>query len=386
MPKQIYADNAATSYPKPPTVIKAMSNYLNNIGCSPGRGAYHLGLEASRAVYSARVQLASFFNVPVPERIIFTSNITHSLNIVLKGLLASNDHVIISSMEHNAVVRPLTRLIEEREVTVTKVRCADDGTLDPEAIISSIKPETKLVMLTHASNVTGTILPITAIGEICNSRGIYFALDTAQTAGTLPLNFQDLKLDFLAFTGHKGLLGPPGIGGLCLSKRGGGILKSLIEGGTGSHSHLTTQPKELPDKFESGTLNTVGIAGLAAGVKFITENGGAAALCAKEQELLGAFLEGLHTMNKIKIYGPAETKKQTATLSLNLNGWDAGELSYLLDQRYGIMTRSGLHCAPDAHKTIGTFPHGTLRFSFGPFNSSADIELILAALKELSKL
>ncbi|MGI6097084.1 MAG: aminotransferase class V-fold PLP-dependent enzyme [Dethiobacteria bacterium] len=384
--KKLYADNAATSLPKPPQVIEATCNFLKEIGCNPGRGGYRLGLEASRMVFRARELLASFFNVDRAERVVFTSNVTHSLNILLKGLLEPGDHVVTSSMEHNAVTRPLARLGKEWKIRVTKVPCAKDGTLDPDDLRKALQRETKLVVLTHASNVTGTILPVAEIGELCASRGIYFAIDAAQTAGIIPLDFKALQLDFLAFTGHKGLLGPPGTGGLCLSERGGRALKSLMEGGTGSQSHLAQQPEELPDKLECGTLNTAGIAGLAAGVQFINEKGGPAYFQAQEGRLLSAFLDGLREIKGITTYGPGEQQKQVATVSINIEGWDAGELSYILDQEYGIMTRSGLHCAPDAHKTIGTFPKGTLRFSFGAFNTMKDIEAILEALRQLKTL
>ncbi|NLP37848.1 MAG: aminotransferase class V-fold PLP-dependent enzyme [Firmicutes bacterium] len=379
----IYADHAATTFPRPQQVVDAMVNYLCNIGCNPGRGGYGRSLDAARLVYEARTLLAEFFHVPQPEQIIFTPSVTYSLNLVLKGLLQPGDHVIVSSMEHNAVVRPLTRLATERNLQVEKLTCKPDGTLEPKQLKDALRTNTRLIVLTHASNVTGTLLPVYEIGEILAGSDIFYCLDTAQTAGTEEINFQDLNCDYLAFTGHKGLLGPPGIGGLCLSERAAACTLPLVEGGTGSRSEQVQQPELLPDKFESGTQNVPGIAGLTAGVKLVQETG-LQKIKKHKAELTAAFLDGLAGIPGIKVYGTKDAGKTTATVSLNLEGVDNGDLSFMLEQGFGIMTRSGLHCAPWAHQTIGSFPEGTLRFSFGLSSTVPEIEEIISALQTIA--
>ncbi|NLZ94121.1 MAG: aminotransferase class V-fold PLP-dependent enzyme [Firmicutes bacterium] len=381
---EIYADHAATSYPRPPQVVQAMIEYLRDIGCNPGRGGYRRSINAARMVYETRALLADFFHVPQPEQIIFTPSVTYSLNLVLKGLLAAGDHVLISSMEHNAVVRPLARLAAERGIEVERIPCNADGTMNPLQVRQALKRNTRLVVLTHASNVTGTILPVYEVGEILAKTDTLYCVDVAQTAGTEKVDFQDLQCDYLAFTGHKGLLGPPGIGGLCLSERALYVTQSLVEGGTGSRSEDENQPQFLPDKFESGTQNTPGIAGLAAGVKVITQTG-LAAVKEQKRNLTAAFLAGLSGLPAIRVYGTKDPDLTTATISINMDGIDNGDLSFMLEQGYGIMTRSGLHCAPLAHQTIGTFPFGTLRFSFGWENTAAEVEMIIQALREIIK-
>ncbi|HZK24603.1 MAG TPA: aminotransferase class V-fold PLP-dependent enzyme [Oscillospiraceae bacterium] len=382
--KEIYADHAATTFPRPPQVAEAMVSYIRDIGCSPGRGGYRRALNAARLVYETRTILADFFNVPQPEQIIFTPSVTYALNLVIKGLLTAGDHVLISSMEHNAVVRPLTRLAAERKISVERIACQADGTLEPNQIKRALRKNTRLVILTHASNVTGTIMPVYEIGEILAGTNTLYCVDAAQSAGTEEINFAELQCDYLAFTGHKGLLGPPGIGGLCLSERAAALTKPLVEGGTGSRSEEEQQPEFLPDKFESGTQNAPGIAGLAAGVKTIQQIG-LTSIKQQKEELTAAFLYGLAGLPQIQVYGTNDPSTTTATVSLNLQGVDNGDLSYLLEQGYGIMTRSGLHCAPLAHQTIGSFPVGTLRFSFGHQNTVEEVTEIILALGEIIK-
>ena len=382
--QEIYADHAATTYPRPPAVVEAMVSYLRDVGCNPGRGGYHRALNAARLVYDTRSLLVDFFHVPRSEQVVFTPSVTYALNLVIKGLLTPGDHVIISSMEHNAVVRPLTRLAAEKSIYVERIPCQTDGTLEPNQIKHALRKNTRLVILTHASNVTGTILPVYEVGEILAGTDILYCIDAAQTAGTEDLNFSDLQCDYLAFTGHKGLLGPPGIGGLCLSERAATITKPLVEGGTGSRSEEEQQPEFLPDKFESGTQNAPGIAGLAAGIKTVQQTGLTAIKQHKEM-LTAAFLEGLAALPEIQVYGTKKPAATTATVSINLHGVDNGDLSFMLEQGYGIMTRSGLHCAPSAHQTIGSFPAGTLRFSFGLQNTEAEIAEIILALREIIK-
>ena len=379
--KKVYLDNAATTSKKPEGVKNAILNYYENIGCSPGRGGYEDSIKAGRIILEARSKIANLFNVNNPEQIIFTHNITHSLNIGLKGILKNNDHVITTTMEHNSVLRPLHSLEEKGIIEVDYVQCAEDGSLDPEKIRKYIKNNTKLIVITYASNVTGTLMPVKEISKIADENDLYFILDTAQAAGLYDIDFQDLKTDILAFTGHKGLMGPPGTGGFAVSKKIAKNMDSLIEGGTGSISDKEYQPDFLPDKFESGTMNTPGIAGLKAGVEFI-EKTGLKKIRKHELKLSKKFIQGLKSNNKVKIFGPVDHKKQTPTISIQYDKNDLGEMSYKLDEKYGIMTRSGLHCAPLAHKTINSFPEGTLRFSIGYFNTEEEIKYTLDKLKK----
>jgi len=381
--REIYADHAATTFPRPPEVVESMVHYLREIGCSPGRGSYQKSLAAARMVYEARSLLARFFTVPEPEQIIFTPNVTTSLNLAFKGLLAEGDHVLISSMEHNAVVRPLSHLARERHILLEQLSCAPDGTLNLLELRRALRHNTRLVVLTHASNVTGTLLPVYEAGEMLAGTNIFFCVDAAQTAGTEIVDFTEMRCDYLAFTGHKGLLGPPGIGGLCLSQRAAAATNPLIEGGTGSRSEDEYQPNFLPDKFESGTQNLPGIAGLAAGVRLISE-AGLTAIRKQRNTLMETLLLGLSEISGVTIYGTKNAAKSVPTVSIKLAGVDSGDLSFMLDQAYEIQTRSGLHCAPLAHKTIGTFPEGTVRFSLGYQNTAEDVAAIIAALREIS--
>ncbi|MDW7651413.1 MAG: aminotransferase class V-fold PLP-dependent enzyme [Bacillota bacterium] len=381
--REVYADHAATTYPRPGEVVEAMTAFMTEIGCSPGRGGYRRALDASRMVYDARVLLAGFFSVPQPEQILFTPSITYSLNLVIKGLLQPGDHVLISSMEHNAVVRPLSRLAAKSGVRVEKLPCSSDGTLDPSHVRGALRPETRLVVLTHASNVTGTMLPVYEVGEMLAGTNTLYCVDAAQTAGTEPVDFSALHCDYLAFTGHKGLLGPPGIGGLCISDRAAAVTSPLVEGGTGSRSEDENQPEFLPDKFESGTQNVPGIAGLAAGVRLLTELG-LDSVKKQKRDLTATFLSGLGEIPEISVYGTKDVESSVSTISVNMTDLDNGDLSFMLEQAYGIMTRSGLHCSPLAHRTIGSFPEGTLRFSFGYKNTPDDINTILGALREIA--
>lgn len=382
--EEIYLDNAATSRTKPDNVIEAMNNYLTEIGCSPGRGGYECSLQASRIVLNTRLAFADFFNVDSPEQIIFTHNITHGLNYALKGLLKEGDHVITTSIEHNAVVRPLKGLEEAGVIEVDYISCDEAGIVDPEDVEKAVCDNTKLLVTTHASNIVGTLTSVKQLGEIADKHGLYFILDTAQTAGIYDLDVADLKLDVLAFTGHKGLMGPTGTGGLAVSKEVAQEMEPLIEGGTGSISDKEYQPDFLPDKFESGTMNTVGLAGLKAGVEFIQEEG-LDKIRTHELGLTDRLLQGLDAIEGIKIYGPKDIKLQTSTVSIDVDGFDLGQLSFILDNEYGIMTRSGLHCAPLAHRTIGSFPEGTLRFSIGYFNTAQEIDYTLETLEELMR-
>lgn len=379
---KIYLDNAATTKHKAPGVKKAILDYYDQINCSPGRGGYQDSLKAGRLVIEARNAAANLFNVGDSRQIIFTHNVTYALNMGIKGILKAGDHVITSTMEHNSVLRPLKSLEEKKIITVDYLKCDSKGRLDPQKVEKAVKENTKAIILTYASNVSGTIMPVQKVGEIAAKNNIYYLLDTAQAAGVYEIDFQALKTDFLAFTGHKALMGPTGTGGFAISKKMAAELEPLIEGGTGSKSDSINQPDFLPDKFESGTINTMGIAGLKAGIEFIQAIG-LKKIRAHEEKLAQLLLAGLKKIPKVTILGPADLKEQVPTISITAADCDLGSLSFELDEKFKIMTRSGLHCAPLAHQTLATFPEGSLRFSIGYYNTEAEIEYTLAALKKL---
>ncbi|EDU38112.1 cysteine desulfurase [Clostridium sporogenes] len=379
---KIYLDNAATTYPKPEKVYSSILNYMKNVGASPGRGGYENALTGDRMVYKCRQSLINLFNFNKIENVVFTSNITASLNILIKSIVEDGWHVITSAMDHNSVIRPLVSLEKSNKIKLDILNCSEEGLINIEDFKNAIKDNTKLVVLSHASNIVGTIQPLETIGKICKEKGIYFIIDSAQTAGVLPLDFQNLNCNALAFTGHKALLGPQGIGGFIIDDKLNNIATNFIEGGTGSLSESTLQPDFLPDKFESGTMNTPGIAGLLAGIEYINEEG-LNTIKEREEYLSREFINGLLNINSIKVYGPLDASLRTATISINSSKIDNSELGFLLDSEFGIMVRTGLHCAPLAHKTIGSFPQGTLRFSFGAFNDIKDINYALYALNSI---
>ncbi|MEA1975863.1 MAG: aminotransferase class V-fold PLP-dependent enzyme [Bacillota bacterium] len=380
--KQIYLDNAATSRIKPKAVREAMINYYDNIGCSPGRGGYQLSIDSGRILLEARIAICKLFNSEEPEKVIFTHNITYAINMLLKGLLKKGDHVITTMMEHNAIIRPLNHLIGDIGIEVDFIKADGKGEIDSNDIESAIKSNTKLIITTHASNVTGTILPIKEISEIAKENKIIYIVDAAQTAGSIDIDLKELDIDILAFTGHKGLFGPAGTGGFVINSCTQNKIDSLIQGGTGSISDKDIQPNFLPDKFESGTANTMGIAGLKAGVESILEIG-IQNIYNKKMELTKRLIDGFKKNNKIEIKGIADIKNRVSTVSIYIKDYDLGRLSFELDEKYGIMTRSGLHCAPYAHKTVGTYPEGTLRFSIGYFNTKEDIDVAIEAINNL---
>lgn len=381
--KNIYVDNAATSFPKPKEVSEAMCNYIENIGSSVGRGTYEKSYEAGRVVFETRQLLCDLFNYNDPNDVIFTANITESLNTLIKGFLKPGDHVIVSSMEHNAVMRPLHSDLL-RGIEITRIECDSKGLLDSRDVEKSIKSNTRLVMMTHASNVCGTILPIEAIGNICKAYNVPFMLDSAQSAGVLDIDMKKYNLSAVAFTGHKGLLGPQGIGGFVIDKALAEKINSLKEGGTGSFSEEEIHPKVLPDKFECGTLNLPGIYGLNAAIKFINKNT-MTNIRRHENELMGRFLELILNMDKVNLSGIDSSNGRTAVFSLNFDNVDNSEAAFYLDREFGIMTRVGLHCAPSAHKTLGTFPQGSLRMSFGYFNTLEEVTYICESINKLIK-
>lgn len=378
---KIYLDNAATSFPKAPGVSDRMKYYIDNIGANINRGGYSEQYKAEEIVFETRQMLTELFNGEDSANVIFTLNITQSLNTVIKGYLKSGDHVIVTSMEHNAVMRPLVQL-EKKGVEFSRVMCDEFGRLNPHDIKKAIKKNTKLVVITHASNVCGTILPIKEVGQICKENGLKFVVDTAQTAGCLNIDMKENYIDVLPFTGHKGLMGPQGIGGFLVSCDMANEIEPLIVGGTGSMSDSEEIPPFMPDKFESGTLNLPGIFGLNEALKYLN-NVGIENIYKKEMTLTHKFIEGLMEIDKLVLVGLKVTEGRVSTISVDCLYHDNALVSHLLDTEYNIMTRCGLHCAPSAHKTLGTFPQGTIRFSIGYHNSIEEIEYALNALKKI---
>ena len=377
----IYLDNAATSWPKPEIVYKTMDEFLRTKGGNPGRGSHSMALAARQTVDETRMLVARFINAPEINRVIFTLNCTDALNLGLKGLLKPGDHVVTSCIGHNSLVRPLRKL-ERLGVKVTWVPSSpDSGVLSPRDIEAAITKDTKLVVVTHASNVTGVIQPIGEYGAVTLRRHLIFMVDAAQTAGKYPIDVQASNIDLLAFSGHKGLFGPPGTGALYIGNRVN--LDSLREGGTGSYSEEEEQPVILPDRYESGTLNSVGISGLGAGLKYIREEG-LEKIIAREQSLTDSLIEGLLKIPEIVLYISKDRLKQAPVISFNIKGFTPGDVGTILDQTFDIKVRTGLHCAPMMHKTIGTFPLGTIRLSPGYFNTAEDIEITIKAIEKIS--
>ena len=382
--RSVYLDNAATSWPKPPEVLAAMARYLNEIGGNPGRSGHRLSIGAGRLVESTREAVAELFHANDPLRVVFGANVTEALNLALCGLLRSGDHVITSSMEHNSMMRPL-RQLEKEGVELTVVACAPDGTLDVSQIEAAIQPNTRLIALLHASNVTGTLLPIAEAGRIARKHDLLMLVDSAATAGAVKIDMVRDNIDLLAFTGHKSLLGPTGTGGLVIGERVNvSAIRPLKYGGTGSHSSSEEQPNFLPDIFESGTLNVIGLAGLDAGIRWIQEHG-VDAIAARHQEILSIFLAGLSEIPGMTLYGTRNPALQVDTIAFNIGGLSPSEAGFVLDDEFGIQTRIGLHCAPAAHRTIGTFPSGAIRFAPGIFTSNDDVHYALDAVRQLLK-
>lgn len=379
--RHVYCDNGSTSFPKAPGLGAAMGRHIDYRGYNISRGSYQDAYSVEGSVIQIREQLCHFFGFEQPGNVIFTPGATVGLNMVLKGILKSGDHVLTSSIEHNAVVRPLMQL-SEQDVEWEEAPCGKNGELEPEELKKRLRPNTKLVLMLHASNVCGTILPIQTIGTICREQGVLFAVDAAQTAGSLKISMKDCGIDALVFPGHKGLLGPQGIGGLILSERAAEQMTPLIAGGTGSLSDKEVMPEFLPDKFQPGTLNLPGIIGLGHGVSFL-EKEGMQAIAQKKEWLTKRFLEGICNMKQAVLVGKETAQGRCAVVSVDFPNVDNAEVSYILEQHFGIMTRCGLHCAPHAHKTLGTFPKGTVRFSFGYFNTEEEIKYVLDGIHQV---
>ena len=377
--KKIYVDNGSTSFPKAPGVSDIIKDFLDNAGYNINRGGYASSYDVAMDVLETRLVLANMFHVANPQEVVFTPSITYSLNMLLQGLLKKGDHVIATSMEHNAVMRPLNALAK-KEIAYDTVACGSDGSLKADDIIPLIRKETKAVVMLHASNVCGTVMPIYSVAEICHEYKIRFIVDAAQTAGILDINAS--AIDALAFTGHKGLLGVQGIGGFTIKKDFANEMEPLILGGTGSLSHEIEQPNFLPDKFEPGTLNIPGILGLKKAAEFIGSVG-MKTIYEKEMALVTEFISKVSGIDGVKIIGKKDVTDRVAVVSLDFTKHDNAVIAATLDENYGIMTRCGLHCAPMAHKTLNTYPNGTVRFSFGYFNSMDEVEYIAQSIKKI---
>lgn len=377
----IYLDNAATSYPKPEQVYSVVMDHMRNFGANPGRSGHKLALQSGRRIFKTRELAAKLFNIDNPMQIVFTSNGTDSLNLAIKGVLNKGDHVITSSMEHNSVLRPIKSL-ESKGVENTIIQCDSQGCINLNDIKKAIKSNTKMIVLTHGSNLTGTMMPIKEVGKIAKEAGILFLVDAAQTGGIYNIDVKEMNIDLLALPGHKGLLGPQGTGILYI--REGLKVMHFKEGGTGSRSEDLTQPEMMPDRYESGTANAPGITGLGAGIEFILEEG-LEKIRNHEKELTQYFINELEKIEVVKIYGPKDAEKQGAVVSINIGSEDSSEIAYILDSAFNIAVRSGLHCAPLAHKTIGSFEQGTVRFGIGYFNTKEDIDKAIQAIKEICK-
>lgn len=376
----MYFDNAATSWPKPPGVATAMADCLSHAGGNPGRAGHRMSIAAARIVEDTRELLADLFNVADPSRIVFTHNATHALNVALYGLLRPGDHVVTTSIEHNSVMRPL-RHLETRGVDVTVVPCAADGTLSVDRVRCALRPGTRLLVTTHASNVLGTVLPVADLAAAAHAAGALYLVDASQSAGALPLDVTRMDADLLAFTGHKALLGPTGTGGLVI--RAELEIPPLMRGGTGSDSDREQQPDFHPDLHESGTLNVAGIAGLGAAVRFLRDIG-VDAVAAHERTLVTEFIDRAAHIPGMTVYGPKDVAQRCGVVSFDLSGASASEVAQILDESFGILARAGLHCAPSAHRTAGTFPAGTVRFAFGWFNTADEIRTATTALAEVA--
>jgi cysteine desulfurase/selenocysteine lyase len=377
----IYLDNAATSFPKPDVVYETMDRFIRTLGANPGRGGHRLAVEAEAEIDRARLNVARLFNISDHHRIIFTLNGTDALNIAIKGLLGPGDHVITSVLEHNSVSRPLQRLADDGVISLTRLACSAAGYLDPDDVRRTLTPRTRLVALTHASNVLGTVQPIREIGAIVREAGAAFLVDAAQTAGAVPIDVVADHIDLLAFPGHKSLLGPPGTGGLYV--RPPIRLRPWREGGTGGDSSSPVQPEAFPFYLEGGTPNTAGIVGLGAGAAWIARTG-VERIHEQEQALRSMLVEAVAEDERFVLFGPRAGQPTVAPVSIGLLDVEPQEVGAILDQSFRIAVRCGLHCAPYTHRQLGTFPQGTVRLSPGLFNTEDDLRAAIAALREIA--
>ena len=376
----IYLDNAATTYYKPQCVIDAVAEAMRHMG-NAGRGAHEQSLSAARAIFDARQKTADFFGLSDPAQAAFTMNSTESLNIAIQGLLEPGDHVITTQLEHNSVLRPLY-LMESRGVTLTILPANPAGNVEIEEIEAHIKPDTKAVVCTHASNLTGNMVDISRAGEICRKHGILLVVDASQSAGIYPIHMEEMHIDVLCFTGHKSLMGPQGTGGICVRK--GIKIRPLLAGGSGVHSYSKSHPSEMPTALEAGTLNGHGIAGLSAALSYIEETG-MDNLRKREIDLMWRFYYGVKDIPSVKIYGDFTTQKRCPVVALNIGDYDSGQVSDELYTEYGICTRAGAHCAPLMHQALGTVDQGAVRFSFSHFNTEEETDTAIKAVRDLAE-
>ncbi|MDP4181759.1 MAG: aminotransferase class V-fold PLP-dependent enzyme [Bacillota bacterium] len=377
----IYLDNAATSFPKPDSVYDEMQKCMKEYGANPGRGGHAMSIRASMEVMRVRESLGSFFNIKNPMQICFTKNATEALNIGICGFLKDGDHVITTSMEHNSVIRPIKTLERDRGIEISIIPCNDFGEIDVNDIKKQIKTNTKLIISTFSSNVNGIVMPVTEIGNLARENGLVFLLDASQGAGSFEIDVEKMRIDIMAFPGHKGLMGPQGTGGLYINEELS--LLPVLYGGTGSHSEIIYQPEMMPDKMESGTLNTPGIIGLGAGIDYI-KSIGIGNVKKKKYELVERLHTGIEELKGIKLYSKNSIDMNSGIVAMNFDDIDSTEISYVLDKVYGIATRAGLHCSLLAHQTFGTVKSGIVRFSVGIFNTNDEIDATINALKEIS--
>ena len=386
---RIYLDQASTSFPKAPGVAQAMMDYLTMNGSNVNRGCYSSAYSAEEVIYETRQLLAELFHFSRCKNVIFTPNITTSLNFILKGLLKPGNHILVSAMEHNAVMRPIVQLAA-CGISFDRIPCRKDGSMLLEQVEPLIRPETKAIVTLHASNVCGTRMPLTALGEICQRHHLYFIVDSAQTAGIVPIDMTASHIDALAFTGHKGLRGPQGTGGFLVTEELAEQMEPLISGGTGSVSHTEEIPDFLPDRFEPGTPNMPGIYGLHKALLFLKIKNHMQTSYEKEEALTSYFLQQLFALDDtekhIRIIGKKDLTDRNAVVSIQTPEMDMAQVAWQLDSEYGIMTRVGLHCAPNANKTLGTYPAGTIRFSFGPENTQEELDAAIYGLKKILNL
>ena len=379
--KDIYFDNSSTSFPKAPNVGRAMGEFIENGAFNINRGSYEGAYEAGSAVLDTREMLKDLFNCPNSKNVVFTPSVTYSLNFFIKGFLKPGDHVLVTSVEHNAVMRPLVQM-EKLGVEFDAVPCDEEGGVTADDFRAYIKENTKAIITTHASNVCGTIIPIEEIGALCKEKGLVYAVDTAQTAGILNIDMQKANIDFLAFTGHKGLLGPQGIGGFIASDKLEGLIEPVISGGTGSLSDSEEIPDFLPDRFESGTLNLPGIIGLHQALVYLKE-AGIDNMRNEKMEITKYFLDQVKEIEGVKVAGKKTVEGRLGVISIDFEGFDNSIVSFYLSSKYKIMTRVGMHCAPRAHKTLKTFPQGTVRFSFSHFNTKEEVDVCIDSIKTI---
>jgi len=376
----IYLDNAATSWPKPRSVSEAMIECMEQYGANPGRGSHRMFVQASRILFETRVNLSRLFNIRNPNDISFALNTTAALNLAIRGFVRKGDHVILTSVEHNSVRRPIEYLKRTIGVEITYVNADGQGCVTPKQVEEAIRPNTSLVVVNHSSNLLGTILPVAEIGEVCRKHGVKLLVDAAQSAGTLPIDVEAMSIDMLAFPGHKGLMGPQGTGGLYVHPSI--ELEPLMLGGTGSQSESIEQPTVRPDRYESGTQNTAGIAGLNAGIRYI-QNEGVENIHNKEWHLTQRLIEGLMRIDKVTVYGPPPGSNRTAIVAFNVQGMDSAQVAHMLDRHYDIAVRAGYHCAPLAHDTAGTLERGAVRASPGYFTTEDEIDALIHAVQDI---